>query len=411
MFIEVCIDVDISVIIHIFENNEYIHFYGYIIMKYAFLAMIMVMGLVPYASAAQLDGAMLYQQESTEPSFQFLRIIYIEYPNGGEISESLRGKNQVISFEADSETSGMNELVILLNKNLKDISSDAIVTDAKLNYDVILQGNENSAVIEYKVYLTPTITNHVLTTGFEKSTIDANWRGMSVNEPVILQTDYGSFDVNNPKSALDVMIPEISKNLDVPILEMPLIEASNILELPLNQWHSLFDNTAIIPGAIKYNYTGEHVITHYSMGECRIGINNCGDRLWVEDIELDKNYTIRIVESSDDATISFEGYVNSAYYGESEVFHTSLKSLVEQKPDTDEFPATVMYGMAGFAAIGGMVMFVISNRKLKADKNAGQTGVDPAHLISCETSSSSGGYKTNRGESHLVRYDESKTPL
>jgi len=381
-------------------------------MKHMLFVMMLVAGLVPYASAAQLDGAILYQQESTEPSFQFLRIIYIEYPNGGDLSESLRGKNQIISFEADSNTHGMDELVTSLNKNLKEVSSNAVVTDAKINYQVILQGNDNSAVIEYKVQLIPTITNHVLITEFEKTTVDANWRGISINDSMILQTVYGSFDVNNPKSALDVMIPEISANLeDVSIIELPLIDASGILNLPLYKWHSLFDNTAIIPGAVEYKYTGEHVITHYSMGECRIDVGPCGDRQWIEDVDLDKKYTIRIVESSDDATISFEGYVDSTRLDGVEVFHTSLKSLVTQKPDTDEFPATVMYGMAGFAVIGGIVMFVISDRKLRKDKNEGQTGVDPAYLVAYDTSSSSGGYKTNRGESYLVSNEKSKMPL
>ena len=195
-------------------------------MKHMLLAIILVAGLVPYASAAQLDGTILYQQDSTEPSFQFLRIIYIEYPNGGEISESLRGENKVISFKADSDTPGMDKLVKSLNKNLKEVSSNAVVTDATIDYQAILQGNENSAVIEYKVQLIPTITNHVLTTGFEKSTVDANWRGISIDEPIVLQTAYGSFDVNNPKSALDVMIPEISGNINVDIIEMPLVDAS-----------------------------------------------------------------------------------------------------------------------------------------------------------------------------------------
>ena len=81
------------------------------------------------------------------------------------------------------------------------------------------------------------------------------------------------------------------------------------------------------------------------------------------------------------------------------------------EPDTDEFPATVMYGMAGFAAIAAVVMFVVSDRKLKKDKNEGQTGVDPAHLRAYETSNSSGGYKTNRGESHLILNEKSRTAI
>ncbi len=70
-----------------------------------------------------------------------------------------------------------------------------------------------------------------------------------------------------------------------------------------------------------------------------------------------------------------------------------------------------MYGMAGMAAIGGIVMFVFSNRKLKKDQNEGQTGIDPTHLRSYETSTSSGSYKTNRGESYLISNEKSRMPI
>lgn len=381
-------------------------------MKYLFVILLFVSGLTPYASAAQLDAAILSEEDSTEPSFQFLRVIYIEYPDNGDISESLRGKEQIISFEADLDTPGMDEIVTSLNQNLRTISSNATITDVKIKYQAILQGNENNAVIEYSIQLIPTITNHVLAKSFEKSTIDANWRGISINDPMILQTSYGIFDVNNPKSALDIMIPDIAEKLsDVNILELPLIDASNILDLPLHKWHSLFDNTAIIPSSAIYNYTGKYVITHYSMGECSIEVGPCEDRQWIQEVNLDKKYTIKIIESSDDATILFEGYVDTTHINGNEVFQTNLKSLVTQKPDTDEFPATVMYGMAGMAAIGAVVMFVVSDRKIKKDKNEGQTGINPSRLISYETSNSAGSYKTNRGESFLASSPKSKTPL
>lgn len=385
-------------------------------MKYLLLALVIFSGLVPTAFAAQLDAAILSGQESTEPSFQFLRVVYIEYPNGGEIAELLRGQNQQISFIVNSQTSGADKLISEINQNLKSIPSHAIASDAKINYNAILQGNEDYAVIEYKVRLIPTITGHLITNEFEKSTVDANWRGISIENPVIVKTDYGLFDVNNPKSALDVMIPEISEKLnDIKILEIPLIDASGILDLPLYKWHSLFDNTAIIPGAVEYKYTGKNVITHYSMGECNIGIGPCSDREWREDnLNFDKKYSIRVVESSDDATIALEGYVDSSIIDDNiEVFLTNLRSQVTQKPDTDEFPAMVMYGMAGIATVGGVVMFVISDRKIKKEKDKGQTGIDPAHLRSYETSFSAGGYKTNRGESYLVseKSEDSKMPL
>lgn len=380
-------------------------------MKQLLLVIVAVLDLVPFVSAAQLDATILSEEDVIEPSFQFLRIIYIEYPDGGEISEILRGKSQSISFDADNTTEGMKELVSLLNQNIKTSPSNAIITDAKIRYHAMLQGNEKSAVIEYKVQLIPTITNHILAKSFEKSTVDANWRGMSVDKPVLIQTEHGLFDINNPKSALDAMVPDVSEKLHgITILELPLMDASGIMELPLDKWHSLFDNTAIIPGAAEYKYTGKNVITHYSMGECSIDVGLCNDRQWVENITLDKKYTIRIIESRDDATIAIEGYVDSKHVNGIEAFDTSLRSTVTEKPDTGGFPATVMYGMAGIAAVAGATMFVISGRKIKRDKNGGQTGIDPALLTAYETSDSAGGYKTNRGES-ILDLSKARTPI
>lgn len=381
-------------------------------MKYVILLLLILSGFMPYAQAAQLDAKIPTGENTIEPSFQFLRVIYIEYPDGGEIAKLLQGKSQTISFSADSKTHNMSNLIDQINQNLKSIPSDAFVTDAKINYQAILSGNENSAVIEYKVQLIPTITNHIIQRQSEKSTIDANWRGIKLDKPILIDTEYGSFDINNPKSALDVLLPDVMtkiKDKDLKILELPILDASKILNLPLYKWQSLFDNTAIIPGAVEYKFSGKYVITHYTMGECSVEVGACNDRKWSQDFEIDKKYSIKIVESQDDASIAIEGYADSSTFGGIEVFETSLKNTVSDTPETG-FPGGVMYGMAGMAVIGGIIMFVFSNRKLKQDKDQGQTGIDPAHLRSYETSESAGGYKTNRGESYLVS-SESKMPI
>ena len=381
-------------------------------MKYVILILLILSGFMPYAQAVQLDAEIPTGQDTINPSFQFLRVVYIEYPNGGEIAKLLQGKTQTVSFSADSKTTDMGNLINQINQNLRSIPSDAFVTDAKINYQAILSGNENSAVIEYKIELVPTITNHVIQSQSEKSTIDANWRGIKLDQPILIDTEYGSFDINNPKSALDVLLPDVMakiKDKNIKILELPILDASGILNLPLYKWQSLFDNTAIIPGSVEYKFSGKYVITHYTMGECSVEVGACNDRKWSQDFETDKKYSIKIVESQDDASIAIEGYADSSTFGGIEVFETSLKNTVNDVPETG-FPGGVMYGMAGMAVIGGIVMFVVSNRKLKQDKNQGQTGIDPAHLRSYETSDSAGGYKTNRGESYLVP-SESKMPI
>ena len=382
-------------------------------MKQIILALLILSGSIPSALAAQLDAKILVDEDSISPTFSFLRIIYIEYPEGGEISEFLRGTENIITFSADSRTSDLKPLLNNINRSLESIPSSVFVSDVIVNYQAILIGNQDSTVIELKLQLIPTITNSVISQQGDLRTIDANWRGLSLDSPVIMQTQYGELDINSPKRTLELMAPNVMQKInenEIDILEIPLINSSEIIKLPLYRWHSLFDNTAIIASSEQFNFTGKYVQTHYSMGECNLEIGFCEDRKWIHDFELDKKYRIVMVESRDDASITVEGYADFTTLGPLEVFEANLSAPVKEKPATDEFPALVMYGMAGIAAIGGMTMLVFSNRKLKQDQEQGQTGIDPAHLIAYETSNSSGGYKTNRGETVLKKIT-SKTPV
>jgi len=407
MSIDALWEVDISIILYVYGNNGYIYFCGYIIMKYLLIAILILSGFIPQVWSAQLDATILVEDKTISPTFSFLRIIYIEYPEGGEIANLLRNQNQKISLVLDSESNDMRNLVNMINENLESLPSTVYATRAEVKYHAILTGNQNSAVIEFRLELTPTITNPVITENGDARIIDANWRGISLDSPIIFETIYGEFNINTPKSALEIMIPDVMKKLensDVKILEIPLIDSDEILKLPLHRWHSLFDNTAILPTADIYNFTGKNVVTHFSMGECSLDSGFCQDRKWIQELDLDKEYKIVMIESRDDASIAVEGYAEYSSLGPIETFETSLSSPVSEKPATDEFPATVMYGMASIAAIGGGAMFVFSNRKTKKDLDQGQTGIDPAHLRSFESNQSAGSWKTNRGESYLKDY-------
>jgi len=118
-----------------------------------------------------------------------------------------------------------------------------------------------------------------------------------------------------------------------------------------------------------------------------------------------------MVESRDDASITIEGYSEPSSLGSIETFEARLLQPVNEDPGPSAFPESIMYGMAGMAAIGGVAMFFFSSRKLKEDQNQGQTGIDPAYLTVYDTSNSSGGYKTNRGESILAIKENPKTPV
>ena len=381
-------------------------------MNYLPFLVLLGVGFVPFASGAQLEAEILYGEDKFEPEFSFLRVVVIEYPQGSDVADLLQDTRESISFEVDSDAVEVEGIVAQLNEHLQSVGSNATVTDIAIKYHAGLQGNESHANIEYKIQMIPTITGHFVSDGLAKNTVDASWRGIALSGPLFVETEYGMFDINNPLSALDVLSPKVSGSFDSSdVLGIPLVDASRILEFPLHKWHSLFDNTAIIASAAEYNFAGKHVLTHYSMGECNLETGLCNDRKWEETVLLDAPYLLRVVESRDDASIVLEGYAESTYIDGTEVIRTSLESPLSQKPDTDEFPAMVMYGMAGAAAIGGAAVFVFSNQKLKRDQDQEQTGIDPSRLISYETSTSAGGYKTNRGESYLLVGTNSKTAI
>ena len=383
-------------------------------MKSVIILIIFISGFIPQIWAAQLDAKIMNEDKTMTPNFSFLRIIYIEYPEGGKIADLLRGENQTLSFFFDSESTDTKNLIQMINDNLESIPSTVYATDVKVKYHAILSGNQNSAVMELKLELIPTLTNPLIKENGDVKIIDANWRGISITGPIIFETNYGRFDINNPKSALNTMIPEVMtmlENSDLEILELPIINSSEIQKFPLSNWHSLFDNTAIIASSAQYNFTGKNVITHYSMGECNLESGFCQDRKWNEELVLDKKYKIVIIESRDDASIAIEGYAADSSLGPFETFETRLSNPVNESPATDEFPATVMYGMTSIAVIGAIAMFVFSGKKIKKEQNQGQTGIDPTHLRVYATSESSGGYKTNRGESYLIKHQNSKTAV
>jgi hypothetical protein len=67
---------------------------------------------------------------------------------------------------------------------------------------------------------------------------------------------------------------------------------------------------------------------------------------------------------------------------------------------TGSFPVMIIYGMAGLAAVAGIGFFFISSRSMKNTATT-QQGIDPSNLVGYQTSASSGGYQTNRGEAQL----------
>ena len=147
------------------------------------------------------------------------------------------------------------------------------------------------------------------------------------------------------------------------ILEMPLIDASGISELPLSKWESMFDPTALMSEIDRYGFSGT-VITNYSMGICTIFRGICQDKIFQEDFTINgEQYHIQSIESQDDATITIEGYAKVGNLGELEIFTIQDNATIQ--PGEDNTQVLEMYAMAGIGVLVAIGFFVWSNKKVK----------------------------------------------
>ena len=183
------------------------------------------------------------------------------------------------------------------------------------------------------------------------------------------------------------------------------MDASGIKAQPLGNWHFLFDPTGINVDASTYGLSEElagTVWSSYTMGESSLREGIQTEKEHEASFTTDKTYDLRTIESADSANIFFAGFANIDVLDNTEVV-----GVYPEAPEgfattsTGEFPVMIIYGMAGMAGVVGVAVFIVSEKKRKGDAGAGQTGIDPSNLVGADTSTGSGGYKTNRGEAHL----------
>jgi hypothetical protein len=230
------------------------------------------------------------------------------------------------------------------------------------------------------------------------------WRGLSVTDPVVID----GVEINHPISVLqedEPVVYNILKGSEAEeILSKNLIDAEYIKNQPMTNWHFLFDPTGINVDASGFGLDESisgFVVSHWTMGESSLREGRQVERVFEAEVVADKNYVVRSVQSADAANLSTIGF------GALDTLDgVEIAGITPTAPEgfattsTGEFPVIIVYGMAGMAAIGGIGFFIFSSRALKNQETA-QTGIDPSRLTGYQTSASSGGYQTNRGEAQL----------
>lgn len=337
---------------------------------------LLVIGSISPIWGAQLDARLSTHLTEAQPTFKFLKTVFIEYPDGGEISELLNGQDILVSIEANKDTPGVSELIQNMNDNLRDSNSASFVTDLELTYRAHLVGKGGQTAIDYKVTMVPTITNYLLREADETSPalIDTHWRGITVEGPAIISDEeHGDVDVNTLIGFLKKETPDVYEKIagteGETLLDNNLIDASGILAQPLSNWHHLFDPSGTISETAKWGYTEKLVITSFTMGESSLREGRQVEQEKSAEFTTDKTYTIRTVESANSATIQIDGFVTETTVDGAEYFGSSPKVPEGYATtSTGGFPVGVMYGMAGAGAAVAVFVLVWSDRKLKKQR-------------------------------------------
>ena len=354
--------------------------------------------------AAQLDAKVNPNSDESPFKMNYQKTVFIEYQNGGNLFDILRGQEWSLEGFADSSDPGVQKLIEELNKTIADDGSQARISDLNVAYDFSLKGRNINTSVDYRVIIEGTITDYVITDDGQRTLVDLGWRGMSTDEEIVID----GIEINIPMNIIKSQEPEaytFFAGTEVEdVLNRPLINADFILEQPMTNWHFLFDPTGITSDAGTFGLDESisgFVISSWTMGESSLREGRQVERVFEAEIISDQIYTVRSVQSSDQANLAAIGF------GALDTLDgVEIAGITPTSPEgyattsTGEFPVMIVYGMAGMAALGGIGFFIFSNRSLK-NVNSQQTGIDPGRLVGSQTSASSGGYQTNRGEAQL----------
>ncbi|TLX83043.1 MAG: hypothetical protein E6L00_02050 [Thaumarchaeota archaeon] len=341
------------------------------------IGLLVYSGISPIWATSDLTVHLNSGGSPEKPSFKYLESAFIEYPNGGKLKNLLTGKNYTISFVENSNNTSVQDLIQQINNALvRDQKSPVIVTDLMVKYTAILTGDDKSASIDYNIELIPTIASYVITkgSGDTPTIMDAAWMGLTIKDPVVIKTaQYGDLEINYPIDFLKKAAPDtysvIAGTKAEDALKNNLIDASGILEVPLNAWTHLFDPAYTLSETSDYGYKGQKVaISTYTMGQSGLNEGKQQPTQKTLDFSADINYQLTTVQHPSSATVNIDGFAIATKVGDTPAFATTPKSTTTET-SSGGFPVGVIYAMAAFGAIVAGAVLFWSNRKIKQAAN------------------------------------------
>lgn len=368
------------------------------------MASIVAAGAGGQAWGAQLDAVINPGAETSPFRMAYQKTIFLEYGDGGALSDELLGKEWTLAGTLGQSSPEALALAEQLNRGILEDRSQVRVSDLEASYKFDLRGRDLSATIDMQVIIEGMLSNYVITSDSQKSLVELGWRGLSVSDEVYLD----GMEVNFPINVIRDQEPGVYALLEgtaaEDVLGLHLLNGDFILEQEMGRWHFLFNPAGIGVDANQFGLSDEiagFVVSQWTLGESSFREGRQVERVFTAEFVVDRPYKVTSVRAADSANIDMIGFGVIDTLDGIEIAGVTPNAPENYNTATGGFPIFIIYGMAGLAAVAGIAFFFVSSRSLKNEAQ-GQQGIDPTRLVGYETSTSSGGYKTNRGEAQLA---------
>ncbi|HJU94806.1 MAG TPA: hypothetical protein VJ643_02130, partial [Nitrososphaera sp.] len=243
------------------------------------LAILLISVFITQSYAVDLAGTLRPETTTSTASYVGVKSVTLEYPAGSSIAQTLDGQNQRVEFSLNGTATGQNDtgmsgLLAALNRAFVQADSPVQASQAEVSYSGVVRGGPTSTVISYRTELQPTLESFVLQggEGSGQGVVDLEWRGIAINEPLIVNApDIGQIDINHPMGLLEVLYPDLAQKFEntqaIEVLDEPILNFAEF-NVPMSSWHFLFDPVGAYGGAVGLEGTGgANALSVYSLGE------------------------------------------------------------------------------------------------------------------------------------------------
>src|SRR3990172_8319449 len=338
-------------------------------MKY-FLVILIVMFIFsslsfPYVYATQLTAYLNPGNSSSNFEIIYLRTVTIEYGEGGQIADSLKGKQWMLETSISTPDRDAMTLMNTINNNIAYDRSAARIVDLDVYYSATLTGRDTVASIDYKIVLTGNISNYTISeySPDNPSLIDMEWRGMTVNSPVVIN----GIEINLPLSAIIEKEPEVYKQFTSEfqverLLSRPLIDAGGIRNESLTNWHFLYDPTGI--NIEPSNFGLSEKISGFGVSSYTLGTDifrRTAEQELIEFTKEDHKYAIKSIESQDMAVVGVIGFaVVDELEGIEVIGVTPQPPIYYDVTSGDNYPIAFLFSIIGVGLFGcaGLIIYL-----------------------------------------------------